>query len=127
MRRSLVFALTFLAAFASQAQPGPTGEFKYPHRILPDEVYDSSVPTPASLLGFEGGDRAAFPDEILEVFRAMADASPRAVLFEHGHTHEGRMALHETNQALEEITHQRQRRTALPGGDQGERLLLKRA
>ncbi|MDX1740129.1 MAG: M14 family metallopeptidase, partial [Rhodothermales bacterium] len=94
MRRSLVFALTLLVAFASQAQPGPTGEFKYPHRILPDEVYDSSVPTPASILGFEVGDRAAFPDEILEVFRAMADASPRAVLFEHGRTHEGRPVVH---------------------------------
>ncbi len=94
MKRSLAFALTFLAAVFTQAQPGPTGEFAYPYRILPDTVYDSSVPTPERLLGFPVGTRAAYPDEIMHVFESMAEASPRAALFEHGQTHEGRPVVH---------------------------------
>ncbi len=76
------------------SQPGPTGEFRYPVSLLPDTVYDASIPSPASVLGFRVGDRAAFPDEVERVFRAMAGASGRAVIFEHARTHEGRPAFH---------------------------------
>jgi hypothetical protein len=68
MRRPASVALFFFAASLAHAQPGPTGEFTYPYRILPDAVYDASVPTPESVLGFAVGERAAFPDEIVRVF-----------------------------------------------------------
>ena len=103
MRIALSITLCFIATLGIQAQPGPTGEFTYPHRILPDDVYDASVPTPESILGFGVGDRAAFPDEIIRVFRAMAEASPHAVLYEHGRTHEGRPVVHMAISSTENI------------------------
>ncbi len=73
-----------------KAQVDPTGEFEYARRLLPEDVYDASVPTPESVLEFDVGDRAAFPDEILAVFRSLDEASPKARLFEYARSHEGR-------------------------------------
>ena len=70
--------------------------FDYPHRMLPEpeSSYDPAIPSPEQTLGFRVGDRAAFPDEIVTVFEAMADASPRARLFEYARTHEGRPSIY---------------------------------
>jgi hypothetical protein len=89
MMRTAFFVLCLLVAMPAAGQITPTGEFAYPYSILPDSEYNATIPTPESILGFAVGDRAAFPDESVAVFRAMAEASPQAVLFENARTHEG--------------------------------------
>ncbi|MEM7706527.1 MAG: M14 metallopeptidase family protein [Pseudomonadota bacterium] len=59
--------------------------------ILPaDHSLDSSIPTPASLLGYQVGDWHVHPDQLMTVMQALADASPKATLEEIGRTHERR-------------------------------------
>jgi hypothetical protein len=90
---TLALSLTICSPVAAQAV---ANEFDYPHRMLPDPEgsYDPSIPPPSETLGFRVGDRAAFPDEILNVFETLADASPKAKLFEYARTYEGRPAIY---------------------------------
>ena len=53
-------------------------------------AFDASVPTPASSLGFEPGERLASPAQIVTYFEALAASTPRAKLKVMGRTHEGR-------------------------------------
>jgi len=54
-------------------------------------AYDPSIPTPASVLGFEVGDRPARHAEAIRYFEAVAAAAPkRVVLTEYARTYEGR-------------------------------------
>ncbi len=91
MRSILLLTFTLFASTVF-AQLAPTGEFDYPHRMLPDPEgsYDPAIPSPEKTLGFKVGARAAFPQEILDVFRAMTDASPKAQMVEYARTYEGR-------------------------------------
>ncbi|HUF07731.1 MAG TPA: M14 family zinc carboxypeptidase, partial [Rhodothermales bacterium] len=91
MRPSLILVLAFLSSTVL-AQLPPTGEFEYPHRMLPDPEgsYDPAIPSPEQTLGFPVASRAAFPHEIIAVFEAMAGASPKAQMFEYARTYEGR-------------------------------------
>lgn len=95
MRTTLILVLTFLTT-SGFAQVGPTAEFTYPHRMLPDPEgsYDPAVPSPEQTLGFRVGDRAAFPAEIVEALRVMADASPKAQIFEYARTYEDRPSIY---------------------------------
>jgi len=52
--------------------------------------YDSSVPAPASFLGYEHGEKYTFHAHILDYFEALAESSDRVTLHEYGHSHEGR-------------------------------------
>ena len=52
--------------------------------------YDDSVPSPASFLGFEHGEKFTFHAHMLDYFEALAEASDRVSLHEYGRTHEGR-------------------------------------
>ena len=90
--RILTVAILALIAPATFAQLPSTGQFEYPHRMLPDPEgsYDPSIPSPEQTLGFEVGRRAAFPHEIIGVFEAMDEASPKAQLFEYARTYEDR-------------------------------------
>ena len=99
LSRLLPVILSFLTT-AAFAQLPPTGEFEYPHRLLPDpeESYDPAIPSPDQTLGFDVASRAAFPDEIIAVFEAMADASPKAHFFEYARTYEDRQLV--TREAL---------------------------
>jgi len=58
--------------------------------LFPDATYDGSIPTQAGVTGVEPGQRPLRPDEVLTFYRALADASPRALLLEYGRSHEGR-------------------------------------
>ena len=75
----------------------------------PDGVYDASVPTPASVLGFEIGDRPVRHNEIERYAEALAAASPRVQLERYATSHEGRdlfllvIASDENAARLEEI------------------------
>ncbi len=54
------------------------------------EGYDDTLPTPASVLGHEIGERFARHDLVVAWFRALADASPRVSVVDIGTTYEGR-------------------------------------
>ncbi len=59
-------------------------------RLFPDAVFDSAIPTQQETTGVEPALRPLRTDEVLSYFRALADASPRASLFEYAQSHEGR-------------------------------------
>jgi hypothetical protein len=61
---------------------------------LDPRLLDSTVPTPESILGYPVGSRPATHREIVRVFETFAATSPRAVLREHGQTHEHRRLVH---------------------------------
>jgi len=58
--------------------------------VISDGTFDSSVPTPESVLGFELGDRPARHAQVLQYFKELATASPKVELFKMGQTYEGR-------------------------------------
>lgn len=53
-------------------------------------TYQASIPTPESVLGHRIGDRHTRPHQIVEYFKAVADASDRVSLVEYGRSYEGR-------------------------------------
>jgi len=74
----------------------PTVELR-PERILPEGIdYDPQIPTPASVLGFEVGERHVRHDQLVAYMRRLAEASPRVTLTEQGRTHEKRPLLYLT-------------------------------
>ena len=62
--------------------------------FFPDGTYEPQVPTPEAVLGFPVGSRPARYEEIRRYFARLDEASPRATLFTHGRTHEGRELFH---------------------------------
>ncbi|HEX6317104.1 MAG TPA: M14 family zinc carboxypeptidase [Gemmatimonadaceae bacterium] len=73
---ALLLTPAVLAAQHSYAAPGAT--------------FDSRVPTPRSVLGYEVGERFTPHHMVLRYFERVAQASPRVVLDTLGHTFEGR-------------------------------------
>jgi Zinc carboxypeptidase len=56
----------------------------------PAEVFDPSIPPPASVIGHEVGEYHVTHDRLLQYFQALAEASPRVRLEWTGRSHEGR-------------------------------------
>jgi hypothetical protein len=75
---STVFLLLLLAAPA-QAD-----------RFRPEGRYDARIPAPASILGFEPGERPARYEQVVRYAEALAGASPRVRLERYARSHEGR-------------------------------------
>ena len=77
----LVFALVFLlnSAYAQE-------RFDFDSNL----TYNASIPSPASFLGYELGDRFTFHAHMLDYFEELAASSPNVTLHEYGKTHEGR-------------------------------------
>jgi hypothetical protein len=63
------------------------------HGLLDGGPYDPSVPTPASVLGYELGERFTPHHMVVRYVGALAAASPRVALETVGLTHEGREVL----------------------------------
>ncbi|MEM6764979.1 MAG: M14 family zinc carboxypeptidase [Bacteroidota bacterium] len=58
---------------------------------LPDDVsYDSAIPTPKEVLGYEVGEWHVSHDQMIYYMRAIAEASDRAILVEHARSYENR-------------------------------------
>ena len=83
--RRIVFTVTFLAALVS-----PTAA---QHALGGTGPYDPSIPTPASVLGYELGDRFTPHHLIVRYYEAVANASPRVMLDTVAVTYEGRELL----------------------------------
>ena len=60
---------------------------------LPSGSYDTSIPTPGSVIGHEVGEWHITHDRLVYYMRAVAEASPRVRLIENGKTHEHRPQL----------------------------------
>jgi hypothetical protein len=58
--------------------------------LFPGATFDADLPTQVEATGVEPGERPLRTDEVLNFYRALADASPRASLMEYGRSHEGR-------------------------------------
>jgi len=91
MRSSLrLLSLLLLASSAAAlAAPSPATGITTAE-LFPGATFDSGIPTQSGLIGVEHGERPLRHDELLRYFRALADASPRAVLLNYSETHEGR-------------------------------------
>jgi len=61
---------------------------------VPAESYDDAVPTPPDVIGHEIGARHTRPAQVVRYFEAVAEASDRVTLREHGRTYEGRRLIH---------------------------------
>ncbi|HMB54704.1 MAG TPA: M14 metallopeptidase family protein, partial [Thermoanaerobaculia bacterium] len=59
--------------------------------LVPPGPHRDGVPTPASVLGFEVGERHVRHDQVVTYAKALAAASDRVVYSEQGRTHEGRV------------------------------------
>ena len=57
-------------------------------------TYDPAVPRPDEVLGYVVGTRHTEPHRVVEYFFAIARASDRVTVAEHGQTHEGRRLIH---------------------------------
>ncbi len=75
---------------AAPPTPSPVAGLPYTVDFFPGSRYDSSIPTPKSLLGFRIGDRAAKHAQIEHAFQVWADASDRTKLVEYARTYENR-------------------------------------
>lgn len=88
--------------------------------VPPGVSYDPGFPSPVDILGFEVGERHTFPHEVVQYFEAVAEASPRVVLRDHGRTYEGRRLIHavvtspENHARLEQIREQNIRLSEAP-------------
>jgi len=58
------------------------------------ESYDDAIPTPTEVIGHEIGTRHTRPAQAVRYVEAVAEASDRVVLREHGRTYEGRRLIH---------------------------------
>ena len=61
--------------------------------VLTTLSHAATIPTPASVLGFEPGTRAAHHQELRQYAEALADSTDRVQLHMYGQTHEGRELL----------------------------------
>jgi hypothetical protein len=86
MKRTLSVLAGLLALVSLRAQAPVSLDY-----FLPDTCnYDKSIPTPASVLGFEIGEFQTLPEQGVAYIKALAAASDRVQLRQYGWTHERR-------------------------------------
>lgn len=121
----LVSLFALLAAAPAAAQELPFG------LDIPLEGvtgYDASVPTPEEVIGHQIGTQHTRPHQVVEYFKAVAEASGRVQYAEHGRTYEGRRLIHafvtapENLSRLEEIRQANVRLSDDPGAVSDEAL-----
>ncbi|MFN3596976.1 MAG: M14 family zinc carboxypeptidase [Rubricoccaceae bacterium] len=93
MRLPLLAALVLSLSLAT-ARAQPAVPLTAPFAAPGTTAYDAAIPTPEAVLGFQIGARHTRPDEVVTYFEAVARASDRVTLGEHGRTHDGRRLIH---------------------------------
>ncbi len=115
--KKLIILFALISHFALNAQKTP--DLRY---YLPDENYNSSIPTPAEVLGFEIGERHVSHDQMVRYVEKITAASGRMSLEIYGRTFEKRplMLIKITSEArqgqLEDIR-QKRKEAILNGSD----------
>ena len=87
MNKNLI--IVFLLALASLTANAVNLDF-----YLPEESYNSNVPTPESILGYQVGDWHVRHDQLVSFYKALASSSDRVTLETIGRSHENRELLH---------------------------------
>ena len=104
MKRTLSVLAGLLVLVSLQAQAPVSLDY-----FLPDTCnYDKSIPTPASVLGFEIGEFQTLPEQGVAYIKALAAASDRVQLHQYGWTHERRplyLLVISTEQNIRDIEH----------------------
>ncbi|MCB0545634.1 MAG: zinc carboxypeptidase, partial [Saprospiraceae bacterium] len=86
MLRFVVFLAIFRSCvFCAPAQTAPSLQY-----YLPDISYDTAIPTPAAVLGYEVGAWHVTHDQLLAYMRSLDQASDRISIVEYGRSHENR-------------------------------------
>ncbi|MEZ4965456.1 MAG: M14 family metallopeptidase [Saprospiraceae bacterium] len=86
MLRFVVFlAILRSCVFCASAQTAPSLQY-----YLPDISYDTAIPTPAAVLGYEVGAWHVTHDQLLAYMRSLDQASDRISIVEYGRSHENR-------------------------------------
>ena len=86
MKKTIAVLAGLLALVSLRAQAPVSLDY-----FLPDTCnYNKSIPTPASVLGFEIGEFQATPELAVAYIKALAAASDRVLLRQYGWTHERR-------------------------------------
>ncbi|GIV60926.1 MAG: peptidase M14 [Rhodothermaceae bacterium] len=95
------FSPCLLAGFLIGLLPGSLPHVWAQSLPFPMEVplpgvtgYDSSIPKPEEVIGHQIGTKHTEPHQVVAYFEAVAAASDRVVLREHGRTYEGRPLIH---------------------------------
>ncbi len=92
--RSLASLALALLPLSLSLAPVANGEEIQLSQYLPTGVeYDPAIPTPASVLGFEVGERHVRPDQLVRYMEVLAASSDRVTLEVTGQTHERRPLL----------------------------------
>jgi hypothetical protein len=84
---------------AAQSQPA----FPLPLPLPEIVSYDPAIPTPEEVIGHVVGTRHTAPHQIVAYFQAVAAASSRVLVKEHGRTYEGRPLIHAIVSAPENL------------------------
>jgi hypothetical protein len=86
-----VLALIYsgLVGAAIKMKPTPLVGIDYKKPLLSGE-YDSSIPTPESIIGFPVGKKTATPKQIVDAITAWSKTSNKIKLIEYAKSHEGR-------------------------------------
>lgn len=92
MRQSVLSTVTmfFVTTATALAQQVPLATPMHVDGV----TYDRAVPRPDEVLGYVVGTRHTEPHRVVEYFFAIARASDRVTVAEHGRTHEGRRLIH---------------------------------
>ncbi len=92
---AILAALSIVLAQAALAQAPQL--LAYPNTTLswPGTTgYDPAIPTPKEVFGHDIGERHTIPSQVVQYFEAVAEASDRVTLRQHGLTYEGRPLIH---------------------------------
>ena len=115
---STLLAVLLLAAGPVAAQDLP---FSMDTPLPGTDSYNDAIPTPTEVIGHQIGTRHTRPAQVVRYFEAVAEASDRVQLREHGRTYEGRRLIHAlvtsaSNQGnLEQIRRANRQATLAPG------------
>ncbi len=105
--RFLAFAVLFLALLpatsAGGLNQGVTGTT--PEALFPWGRFDPAIPTQETATGIAPAERPLRPEEVLAYYRLLAQASPRATLFEYARTYEDRPLVYLAVSDPETISH----------------------
>lgn len=89
-----LLALFFMAAAGAPAVAQPQLPFSMETPVPGVDAYDDAIPTPEEIIGHQIGTKHTAPHQVVAYFEAVAEASDRVVLEQHGETYGGRPLIH---------------------------------
>ena len=92
--RLLLFTMCLVLAKAVLTHAQPALPLTSPLTWPGTTSYDPAIPTPEEVIGHRIGERHTIPSQVVRYFEAVAKASPRVTVRQHGLTHEGRALVH---------------------------------